>query len=330
MSFIIPDDDTSSDLNQSRWFQADIQILVAGYSATGVASGCAVTAQGTPNMTVAVAAGTVLAASSSVAVTGGNLTVGAAHATLNRIDLITVSATGVKTITAGTAAASPKPPLLPAGHIGLAMIYVAALATSIVTASITDKRVLLDAAGAFTGFAAPAFTLGTTNVAGAAATAVASNSTVAVFDATVPTISAVGDTAATGSAAKTARRDHLHGREAFGASAANVGTSAAGTATTPSHSDHVHATGAGTPSTQAFGDAAATGSGPAAAMTDHKHAMPGDGGLLVNRTHSAPADGDLVAGDLRTWFDQTNGAAKVMWKGKTADGTVVTGSLNLT
>jgi hypothetical protein len=55
-----------------------------------------------------------------------------------------------------------------------------------------------------------------------------------------------------------------------------VGTAAAGTAADGSRRDHVHATGAGTPSTQAFGDSAATGTGPAAAMTDHKHAMPAD------------------------------------------------------
>ncbi len=53
-----------------------------------------------------------------------------------------------------------------------------------------------------------------------------------------------------------------------------VGTAAAGTSKEASRVDHVHPTGAGTPTTQAFGDAAATGSGPAAAMTDHKHAMP--------------------------------------------------------
>lgn len=60
------------------------------------------------------------------------------------------------------------------------------------------------------------------------------------------------------------------------ATPANVGTAAVGTALTAARGDHVHATGAGTPSTQAFGDAAATGTGPAAAMTDHKHAMMGN------------------------------------------------------
>jgi uncharacterized protein YbjQ (UPF0145 family) len=59
-----------------------------------------------------------------------------------------------------------------------------------------------------------------------------------------------------------------------GTAPAAIGTSAAGTSLFSSHRDHVHATGAGTPSTQAFGDSATTGSGPAAAMTDHKHAMP--------------------------------------------------------
>jgi hypothetical protein len=55
---------------------------------------------------------------------------------------------------------------------------------------------------------------------------------------------------------------------------AAIGTATPGAAAKTAHRDHVHPTGAGTPSTQAFGDAASTGSGPAAAMTDHKHAMP--------------------------------------------------------
>lgn len=63
-------------------------------------------------------------------------------------------------------------------------------------------------------------------------------------------------------------------RAASSTTPAAIGTGAVGVGTTDARADHVHATGAGTPSTQAFGDAAATGSGPAAAMTDHKHAMP--------------------------------------------------------
>lgn len=53
-----------------------------------------------------------------------------------------------------------------------------------------------------------------------------------------------------------------------------IGTAAHGSSPYLAPINHVHATGAGTPSTQALGDSAATGTGPAAAMTDHKHAMP--------------------------------------------------------
>ena len=67
-----------------------------------------------------------------------------------------------------------------------------------------------------TNLVAPAFTLGTANAAGAAITAVASNSTLLVYDTAVPTtIAASGDTAATGSAVVSARRDHQHGSTAF-------------------------------------------------------------------------------------------------------------------
>lgn len=55
-----------------------------------------------------------------------------------------------------------------------------------------------------------------------------------------PASSAVGDASADGSAATLPHSDHKHARESFGASAAALGTSAAGVATTPSRSDHVH------------------------------------------------------------------------------------------
>ncbi len=114
----------------------------------------------------------------------------------------------------------------------------------------------------------------TTNAAGVATTYLRTDDQLALFDATAPATQAFSDAAAAGSAAIAARRDHKHAWPALGTTAAAVGTSAGGSAVTPSKSDHVHATGAGTPSTQAFADAAATGTGPAAAMTDHKHAMP--------------------------------------------------------
>ena len=142
--FDIPDNDTAFHTTQSIWFSADIDILTAGAAGVGVISGCGVTAQGSPDMTVAIAAGVVRIADLTwVAVTSGNGTITTADATNPRIDLISVSNTGTKTVTAGTAAANPKCPDLPAGNVGLAMVYVPANDTTIATNQITDKRVIL-------------------------------------------------------------------------------------------------------------------------------------------------------------------------------------------
>ena len=66
-------------------------------------------------------------------------------------------------------------------------------------------------------FATPAIALGTAAAAGAASTVIRSDSTIVAFDATVPVTQAFGDSAATGAATVTARRDHKHGMP-------NVGT----------------------------------------------------------------------------------------------------------
>ena len=58
--------------------------------------------------------------------------------------------------------------------------------------------------------AAPAFTLGTANAAGSAATAVARDSTLLAFDTTIPA-DIISGTSTVGSATVTARRDHVHG-----------------------------------------------------------------------------------------------------------------------
>ena len=89
--------------------------------------------------------------------------------------------------------------------------------------------------------AAPAFTLGTANSAGSAETAVASDSTLLVFDTTSP--ASVAASAAVGSATTAPRRDHVHpGVPGFdGTDPASVAaTASVGSATTAPHRDHVH------------------------------------------------------------------------------------------
>lgn len=105
-----------------------------------------------------------------------------------------------------------------------------------------DEVAAATGGGGVTGFATPAFVLGTAAAAGAATTVVRSDATIAAFDATAPTTSAIGDAAATGSAAKAARRDHVHGREALSTATPLVesGVGAVGIGVKSSREDHVH------------------------------------------------------------------------------------------
>jgi hypothetical protein len=144
MAFSIPNEADAFNANQAEPDKVDIDILVAGYAGSGVVSGCAVTAQGSPDMTVAVAVGVVRVAGANAAVTAGNVTIGTADATNPRIDLITVNNSGTKACTAGTAAAEPVFPAIPASSVVLAAVYVPANDTTIASNQIVDKRVILD------------------------------------------------------------------------------------------------------------------------------------------------------------------------------------------
>jgi hypothetical protein len=127
----------------------DFQSIRSGMTRSAVAANtCAVTAQGTPNMTVAVASGTAYLASWSAtgtAVTAGNVTVTTAHADNPRVDLVSVSTLdGTKTVTAGAHDPHlPLPPAIPGFHVPLALIRVPAAATAITSAMIQDKRMFL-------------------------------------------------------------------------------------------------------------------------------------------------------------------------------------------
>jgi len=143
LAFTIPNVSVAGFLDQAEPDSVDIDILTAGHVGTGVISGCAVSAQGSPDMTVAVAVGTALVADAAVAVAAGNVTITTAHATLPRKDIVVVSNAGAKSVTAGTAAAQPLKPAIPANSVVLAEVYVPAADTAINANQITDKRVLL-------------------------------------------------------------------------------------------------------------------------------------------------------------------------------------------
>jgi hypothetical protein len=139
----LPDKGEGQNDIQSILFQEYLEVLTQGIQGQDfVTSGCAVTAQGAPNLTVAVAAGVVWSNGVRRAVTAGNVTIGAANATNPRIDLVVVDSTGTKQCRAGTAAAAPKPPARTTDDVVLAAIYVPANDTTISTDQITDLRLM--------------------------------------------------------------------------------------------------------------------------------------------------------------------------------------------
>lgn len=145
MAFTIPNLPAANYMPQAQMFEADVDALVAAHAKTGVLTGCTVTAQGSPNMTVAVASGIVLVNNLAATVAAGNVTISAASGSFNRIDLIVASNTGVLSVVTGTAIANPIAPALPANSALLASIYVFVSATSITTTQITDRRVIFTA-----------------------------------------------------------------------------------------------------------------------------------------------------------------------------------------
>ena len=142
MVFTIPDRGEGQNDVQSILFQEDLGIMISGLSGVDcVLSGCACTAQGSPDMTVAVAKGAVLSNGVMFPVTAGNATITTANATNPRIDAVVVNSSGAKAVRAGTAAAAPKPPNRTANDVVLAYVFVPANDTTISTAQIVDKGI---------------------------------------------------------------------------------------------------------------------------------------------------------------------------------------------
>lgn len=124
----------------------DIDAIVAGIGGRGVLSGCAVTAQAEPDMTVAVASGTVRIAGSEVAVTGGNETIASASEH-PRFDLLVAESDGSVTVHQGTPVASiaggPVFPTVNDDEVMLAAVFVPDGTTAVTDDHITDKRVMV-------------------------------------------------------------------------------------------------------------------------------------------------------------------------------------------
>jgi len=132
------------------------------YSAQGIfgTNDLAVSQNGTPNMSVNVAAGTALVLGTRTATQGmysvvndasANLAIAASNPTLPRVDIVVLTVRdsdyvgdatkdAILQVITGTAASSPVAPAVPASSLLLATISVGANVSNIVTANITDNR----------------------------------------------------------------------------------------------------------------------------------------------------------------------------------------------
>lgn len=121
----------------------DFDIIVAGVAGNGVVEGCTTVQLGSPAMGVSVATGVVRIDDVDFNVPGGNETIGAADTTYARKDLIAVNSSGDVVVLTGTPAVDSMYPDIPVGHVVLAEVFVPANATTITTARIVDKRMVL-------------------------------------------------------------------------------------------------------------------------------------------------------------------------------------------
>lgn len=127
--------------NLLRWKTSPHALGATLVEMNHVMTGLLVEANGTPDMAVDVSAGLVRLAEATVYVpASANLAITAAHATLDRIDLVTVNAAGAVVMVNGTAAATPEAPDLPAGSIELARITVPAADTTIAQSQISFEQ----------------------------------------------------------------------------------------------------------------------------------------------------------------------------------------------
>lgn len=133
----VPDKGTSDNDIQSIAFSLDFEIASASNGIDCRLSGCAPTQQGSPDMTVACSAGSVLSNGVFFDVPAGNWTVGTADATNPRFDLLVITSAGAKAVRAGTAAAAPKPPARTANDVVCGYVFVAANDTTMTEGSIT-------------------------------------------------------------------------------------------------------------------------------------------------------------------------------------------------
>ena len=122
----------------------DFEYLLLGHQRTGVLSGFVVTESSPTAQTVDVTAGEGLETGEQITGSASlDLAVSSADGSNPRKDLISINSSGVAVVTAGTPAAVPAAPAVPANSIPVAILLVPTSDDDHEDAQISDKRVLL-------------------------------------------------------------------------------------------------------------------------------------------------------------------------------------------
>lgn len=149
MAFTVPNQASASNAVQAQLDSIDFTVASEGMVDNGIIRGYAVSQRGAgANMSVDLSQGlgyfNQYYMASNVLDVSQNLTITAAHASLPRLDVISVGTTGGGIVTAGTPAAVPRCPTYTTSMgVVVAVVYVGAAVTSIVNANITDKRIII-------------------------------------------------------------------------------------------------------------------------------------------------------------------------------------------
>lgn len=131
---------------QSGQWSTPANVVMAESTGYGVIEGLSISAQNTPDMSVYVEGGIVhmMSGKRFVIAAIAALAILAADPLLPRIDRIYTNSSGQVAYAQGVAAASPVAPELPSGSMKGYQVSVAAGATSITSANITDERTIKD------------------------------------------------------------------------------------------------------------------------------------------------------------------------------------------
>ena len=142
--FIPNIDDVAASRKESAWPDAvHFDVLKAAYNLNGILDGCAIS-DGSSGLEVDLAVGCVVIDGVAKTVAAQTVTLAAAHATLPRLDLITVNTSGVLVANVGVALAVPVYVPIPASEVVVGTVLVAAAATALTDDDINNTQINLN------------------------------------------------------------------------------------------------------------------------------------------------------------------------------------------